>query len=301
MKMHVRKTRIASAMTVTITALTLLACQSAPVQDPAVGVARTELGALQSDPLLAAYAPAAISDAESAVQQAERPQTDAAVKAHLALVAGNKVRTAHALASARYTEDQVKNASGQRDQIRLAARTQEADQARQQAEVSSQKAAASAVDTARAEKLTDAAVARTAALEKELSDLHAKKTERGMVFTLSDVLFASGKSDLKAGAMANFDRLADALNKQNDRHISIEGHTDNVGTDELNMTLSQRRAESVKAYLVNRGVAEARISATGKGKGFPVTSNSTAAGRQKNRRVEVIIENDTPPRTNTGL
>lgn len=305
MNTHIRMTRIASAITLVVGAMTLLACQSAPIHDPAVGAARAELTALQTDPLLANRAPTAIKDAEAAVQAAEKPQTDPAVEAHLAYLASNKVKAARALASARYTEDQLKTVSAQRDEIRLSARTQEADQAKLQAETAKQQtenakqqtesarqqAATAERNTSIAEQQTVEANARAVALEKELADLHAKKTDRGMVFTLGDVLFATGKADLKAGAMANFDRLADALKKQEDRHITIEGHTDNVGSDELNMALSQRRAEAVKNYLVNRGVAAERITATGKGEGFPVTSNNTAAGRQKNRRVEVIIEN----------
>lgn len=305
MNTHLRMTRIASAITLGIGTLVLVACHTAPVQNPAVGAARAELTALQSDSLLANRAPAAIKDAEAAVVAAEKPQTDPAVEAHLAYLASNKVRMAHALAASRYSEDQQKAVAGERDQIRLAARTQEADQAksqaesarlqtesaRLQAESARQQTAAAERNTSYAEQQTTEANARAAALEKELADLNAKKTDRGMVFTLSDVLFATGKSDLKAGAAANFDRLADALKKQEDRHITIEGHTDNVGSDELNMALSQRRAEAVKNYLVNRGVAADRISANGKGESFPVTSNSSAAGRQKNRRVEVIIEN----------
>lgn len=298
MNTHIRLTRIASAITLVVGAMTLLACQSAPIHDPAVGAARAELTALQTDPLLANRAPTAIKEAETAVQAAEKPQTDPAVGAHLAYLASNKVKAAHALASARYTEDQLKTVSGQRDEIRLAARTQEADQARLQTESAKlqmesakQQTAAAERNTSLAEQQTVDANARAVALEKELADLHAKKTDRGMVFTLGDVLFATGKADLKAGAMANFDRLADALKKQEDRHITIEGHTDNVGGDEQNMALSQRRAEAVKSYLVNRGIAADRIFATGKGEGFPVTENNAAAGRQKNRRVEVIIEN----------
>lgn len=298
MNTHLRMTRIASAITLGIGTLALLACHTAPVQNPAVGAARAELTALQTDPLLANRAPAAIKDAETAVVAAEKPQKDPAVETHLAYLASNKVKMARALASSRYSEDQQKTVAAERDQIRLAARTQEADQAKMQTESAKmqtenarQQTAAAERNTSYAEQQTTEANARAAALEKELADLNAKKTDRGMVFTLSDVLFATGKADLKAGATANFDRLADALKKQEDRHITIEGHTDNVGSDELNMALSQRRAEAVKNYLVNRGVAAERISASGKGDAFPVASNSSATGRQKNRRVEVIMEN----------
>jgi outer membrane protein OmpA-like peptidoglycan-associated protein len=312
MNIKTRMTRIASAMTLGASAALLIACSAAPVQNPAVDSARLELTQLQADPQLASRAPVAIKDAEIAVQAAEAPTTDPEVKAHLGYLASNKVKAAHALASARLSEDQLKTASSQRDQIQLAARTQEADQAKVQADqaksqagYAKQQAAAAETQTALARQQTDsanqqaamssqqadAANARASDLANELAALHAQKTDRGTVFTLGDVVFATGKADLKPGAMANFDRLATALSKQTDRHVTIEGHTDSVGSEDSNMSLSQRRADAVKGYLVNRGVDAGRISAVGKGEGFPVTSNSSAAGRQKNRRVEVIIEN----------
>lgn len=296
--------RLAGVITLSAAALTLLACQAVPVQDPAVDSARLELTQLQNDPLLASRAPAAIQDAQDAVEAAEKPQTDAAVKSHLAYLAGNKVKTAKAMATTRYNEDQLKTAASSREKVRLDARTQEADQANAQVEASRIKATEADQKTVLAEQKTVAANqqtslaeqragdigARNVTLEKELADLHAQKTERGIVLTFGDVLFASGKSDIKAGAMANFDRLAESLKKQGSSHITIEGHTDSVGGDESNMALSQRRADSVKNYLVSRGVAAERISAAGKGSAFPVTSNTSASGRQKNRRIEVIID-----------
>lgn len=315
----IRINRLAAAIALILSAATLAACHSMPPQNPSVAAARADLTALQNDPSLANRASAAIGDAEAAVQVAEKPQKDVAVGDHLAYIAVNKVKTARALASSRYTEDQLKTVSGQQDQIRLAARTQEADQARLKAEsaklaaaaaerntalavqktadaernitLAEQKAAEAERAAASAEQQTDEAKARAMALEKELADLHAKKTDRGMVFTLSDVLFATGKADLKSGAAANFGRLAEALKKNPDQRVTVEGHTDDVGSDESNLSLSQRRAEAVKSYLVSQGVDAGLITATGKGEGFPVTSNSTASGRQKNRRVEVIIEN----------
>lgn len=296
--------RLAGVITLSAAALTLLACQSAPVQDPAVDSARLELTQLQNDPLLASRAPAAIQDAQDAVEAAEKPQTDAAVKSHLAYLAGNKVKTAKAMATTRYNEDQLKTAASSREKVRLDARTLEADQANAQAAsskiqateadqktaIAEQSAIAANQKTSLAEQRAGDIGARNASLERELADLHAKKTDRGIVLTFGDVLFATGKSDIKAGAMANFDRLADSLKKQEGGRITIEGHTDSVGSDASNIALSQRRAESVRSYLVSRGVAAESISATGKGSAFPVTSNASAAGRQKNRRVEVIID-----------
>jgi outer membrane protein OmpA-like peptidoglycan-associated protein len=109
--------------------------------------------------------------------------------------------------------------------------------------------------------------------------------------TLGDLLFETGKSDLKGGASSNLNKLAAFLNEYPDRSVLIEGHTDNVGSDETNFNLSQRRANSVQSYLVGRGVAASRLATSGLGEGSPVAGNDSATGRQQNRRVEIIISN----------
>ncbi len=135
----------------------------------------------------------------------------------------------------------------------------------------------------------EAARMRAQSLEQELKDLQAKQTERGLVLTLGDVLFDTGKSSLKPGAYATIDRLAQALNESPARQVQIEGHTDSTGSAAFNQVLSEDRAHSVQAALMQRGVSGSQITAVGKGKDFPVASNDTAAGRQQNRRVELIF------------
>jgi len=140
---------------------------------------------------------------------------------------------------------------------------------------------------------TEAMQARTeqAQLLNEMSNLKAKETERGLVLTLGDVLFETGKSDLSPRAMNSIDKLANFLNQHPDRNLMIEGFTDSKGSDQMNKLLSEKRADSVRQALVDRGVGEDRVSIKGYGKANPVASNSTRHGRQLNRRVEVIILN----------
>jgi outer membrane protein OmpA-like peptidoglycan-associated protein len=114
------------------------------------------------------------------------------------------------------------------------------------------------------------------------------------VLTLGDVLFDTGQSTLKSGAYGTLDRLAMALRENSGRKVTIEGHTDNVGSDEANQGLSERRAQSVQMALTQRGVARDQITAIGKGENFPVASNDDANGRQSNRRVELIFTEDQP-------
>lgn len=134
--------------------------------------------------------------------------------------------------------------------------------------------------------------------ELKKQNLEARETERGVVVNLPDVLFEFGKANLTSGARDKARDIADILtNQAKGRRVSIEGHTDSVGSDVANQTLSERRANSVAAALQNEGVGRDRISTTGYGKRYPVAPNKNAdgtdnpSGRAKNRRVEVIIEN----------
>jgi len=102
-------------------------------------------------------------------------------------------------------------------------------------------------------------------------------------------LFAFNQADLKPGALRNLYTLVTFLKENPSREVSIAGHTDSIGSDAYNLDLSQRRAESVRNFLIDNGIPATQIAARGFGKGLPIASNDTEAGRQQNRRVEVII------------
>jgi outer membrane protein OmpA-like peptidoglycan-associated protein len=131
---------------------------------------------------------------------------------------------------------------------------------------------------------------RIETMQAELAKLaQTRTTERGFIVTLPGLFFDSGKAVLKAGARTTLSRIADQLRLNQDSRIAIEGHTDSVGSEALNQTLSERRAAAVRAYLVARGLPEDRIAVAGFGETAPVATNDTAAGRQQNRRVELVI------------
>ena len=132
---------------------------------------------------------------------------------------------------------------------------------------------------------------KQAELSRQLAELNAKETARGIVITLGDVLFATGRSELTGSAPEGLRKLAAFLGEYPDRQIAIEGHTDSVGSAESNVSLSERRAASVQTFLANQGVASKRMRTVGMGEGSPIASNDSSTGRQQNRRVEVIIEN----------
>jgi outer membrane protein OmpA-like peptidoglycan-associated protein len=121
--------------------------------------------------------------------------------------------------------------------------------------------------------------------------LAVKEEPRGTVITLPGaVLFPTAKWDLLPGATAKLDQVAEALKNQADHKMIVEGHTDSQGNESSNMELGTRRAQSVRDYLVSRGVPSEIISSVGIGQGRPVGDNSTAAGRAQNRRVEIIVQ-----------
>jgi outer membrane protein OmpA-like peptidoglycan-associated protein len=264
-------TRVAGAG---IVASALIACAPTPVVPEGAVQTRAELARLQADAKLAPLAQQALTEAEAAVQLAEQTSAEPEVAAHRVYLAQRKVELARALAEARYAEQERAALTAQLDKARLEAREREAAAARMEA------------DTARMQ---------TAAIQAELEAMKARPTDRGLVLTLGDVLFETGKADLKAGAVAELDELAKFLAKYPDRTVAIEGHTDSVGSDDFNVGLSQRRAESVRSYLMRQGVDRSRVTTQGMGESVPVASNDTAGGRQQNRRVEIIVSNPTTP------
>ena len=131
---------------------------------------------------------------------------------------------------------------------------------------------------------------RIETMQQELAKLATTRTdERGLIVTLPGLFFDSGKSALKAGARNTLAKIADQLRINEETRVSVEGHTDSVGSDELNQTLSEKRAAAVRDYLVSRGVPAARITTRALGETAPVATNDTPAGRQQNRRVELVI------------
>lgn len=157
--------------------------------------------------------------------------------------------------------------------------------------------AMSRVQIAQASAESRKSQAEVATLQQELVDLQAKRTDRGIVLTIGDFLFDTGQATLKPGAVTDTIRLAEFLKENPNRRVLIEGHTDSTGSMRTNATLSQRRADTVADTLAAAGVPWDRMVATGMGPDYPVASNATAAGRQQNRRVEVVIENALPTMT----
>jgi outer membrane protein OmpA-like peptidoglycan-associated protein len=241
----------------TVTALALTAgCAQRPA---ALDQAQTALQSARADPDVATYAAAELDAAQTELQSANAAWEQGegqAEAAHRADVALSQIQVAEAAAQARKSQAEITELGGQRDQV-----------------------------------LRQAAEAQVASLREQLSNLQARQTERGIVLTVGDVLFDTGQAMLKPGAVNEIIRLAEFLKDNPERRVRIEGHTDSTGSLTTNLMLSQQRAEAVAGALAAAGVPRNQLEATGLGPDFPVASNATAAGRQQNRRVEVVIEN----------
>jgi len=202
---------------------------------------------------------------------------------------------------ARAAADAARRAADtQADQARALAEQEraQAEQARVQAEQARAQAQQAQTAVAQAEQVKRALRER---LREQLNIvLETRETARGLIVNVSDVLFDTGSATLKPGAREKLARVAGILATHPDLKIEIEGHTDSVGSDDYNQRLSERRAESVRAYLVQQKIPPTAVDAEGFGESRPVASNDTAAGRQQNRRVELVVSGESIGRTSTG-
>jgi outer membrane protein OmpA-like peptidoglycan-associated protein len=268
-------------------AVLVFSCASAPEQIDSIAEARAAVERVERMPLAGEVAAQEIDAAHASLREAEtlaRKNKSSKDIGNAAYMAKRHAEIAEQQIGVAQAKRTVEQAEKERQAVLLAAREEEAARKSQEAEMSARKADA-------ATKEADEAKRRMELLQEELAHLNARKTERGLVLTLGDVLFDTGQSTLKPGAMANIDRLAKFMNESPEHTVAIEGHTDSVGTDEYNQGLSERRADAVRQALTARGVTGDRVKAIGKGEAFPVASNADSGGRQQNRRVDIIIEN----------
>jgi len=284
------------------------ACSSTPTTTSQLDQARSDFVAAQSNPSVAANAPLefkAASDALDAANTAAAKRESLNDIDKLAYIAKQKIATAQEAAKAKQAESEVANAARQRDEIRLQARTAEANSARVAADRAKTQAEQAKADADSARAQADMAAnsareesAKNAALQQQLADLQAKQTERGLIITLNDVLFNVDRAELSAEGMRTAQKLADVLMQEPQSVVLVEGFTDSTGTSSHNLDLSQRRAESVRNALIGLGVPANKIASRGYGEAYPVASNSDAGSRQLNRRVEIVLSQNGAPIAN---
>ncbi|MGB2672962.1 MAG: OmpA family protein [Candidatus Acidiferrum sp.] len=234
-----------------------------------------------------ADANSATADALSARNEAERNKLAAQSAAASANQQAQQAKDAQATAEA--DSDRNRAAAAAADQQAQQARS---DQATAEADSERNRAAAAASDLTAQQAVNDREELRAKLLQQFNLILETRDTARGLVVNMSDVLFDSGQYTLKPLAREKLAKISGIVMAYPSLKLAVEGNTDSVGTDELNQTLSENRAESVRTYLTQQGVPEASTTAQGFGKTRPVASNDTADGRQQNRRVELVVSGE---------
>ncbi|MDX1457294.1 MAG: OmpA family protein [Marinobacter sp.] len=242
-------------------AVVLSGCASDPKQNAMLTEAQMVYDEIKEDPSVARSGATQLRSASKKLEEAKALMADDAdllMIEHTAYLAKRHAEIAREQGLRSELETEVTTAEERRKQLELQQRTAEAD-----------------------------------ALRRQMEAMQAQQTERGMVLTLGDVLFDVGKADLKPAAERTIGRLAQFMLEYPERRVLIEGYTDSTGDDAFNQSLSLQRANSVRDALAAMGVASSRIDTRGYGESYPVASNSTTGGRQQNRRVEIVISDET--------
>ncbi|MGH9520892.1 MAG: OmpA family protein, partial [Terriglobales bacterium] len=242
-----------------------------------------------------------IASAREAVQIAEDSRAISVTKIEEQRLANERQSSANAQAN---SQAQVNDANRQKEIADANAARAQSESAQAKSDMAASQAASAA---ALAKAQADAEQARLAALQQAESDkaamraklseqlnsiLQTRDSARGLIVNMSDVLFDTGKYSLKPGAREKLAKVAGILLAYPGLNIAVGGYTDNVGGDAMNQKLSENRAGSVRDYLVQQGVASGSVSAAGLGNSSPVATNDNAAGRQQNRRVELVVSGE---------
>ena len=292
-----RVIRLTRALGVTFAAWTLLACGTPPPSDELVAARQTYQQAASSN--AAELVPDQLLGAKQALDQAEAAHTgdpESFEERSLAYIAQRKAQLAMALAGQAAAKRDAAKADAEykhlQDELRKKAMSYAERNERELEKIRRQLAEQGSKLSAEKKARLEAEKKYLAAMKSLEEIAKIKEEQRGLVITLSGaVLFTTGKADLLPIAREKLSKVAEVLHQQDpNKTIVVEGHTDSVGTQAANMRLSERRANTVREFLVSKGVDAKRIRAEGKGESFPIATNKTPEGRANNRRVEIIIK-----------
>lgn len=235
-------------------------CASSPPYNAKIDQARSNYLSIEQDPDVARSGASQLRAAKTELDKAEallEADADLAEIEHAAYLANRHAEIAQQQGLRASLEDEVSSAEERRKQIMLQMKTNEAE-----------------------------------ALRAQMEAMKAEQTERGMVLTLGDVLFDLNEADLKSSGERTVARLAEFMRQYENRRVRVEGYTDSTGAESYNQQLSERRAMAVYDSLLGMGISSSRVEVEGYGEAYPVASNSTSSGRQQNRRVEIVISDE---------
>lgn len=262
--MNKRNTALGLAVGVSVL---MTGCASAPENNAMVDEARASYEDIRNDPDVARSGDRQLRNARDQLARAESLLEDDAEIVdieHAAYLANRHAQIAKEQGERAQLQSEIRSAEERRKELELQMSSAEADAARREAEL----------------------------LRARMAEMEAEQTDRGMVLTLGDVLFDLNRAELKPAGEATIRRLAEFMSEYQQRRVRVEGYTDSTGEASYNQGLSERRAESVRNALMDMGIGGNRIETRGYGEEYPVASNNNAAGRQQNRRVEIVISDD---------
>ncbi len=231
-------------------------------------------------------------EADAAQRSADRSQRQADASQRNAQASQLQSEASQRQAEAAQRDARASQLQSEASQRSSEASLAQSEASQRQAMVERQAAADAQMSAQTARQATLDAEGRARQLEALLAEMAAKKTERGMVITLGDVLFDTNQSQLRAGGLRSVEKLAAFVKQYPRRTLMIEGFTDSVGPEGRNQQLSDERAGSVRTALLGMGVGSERMTSRGYGESYPVAGNDTPAGRQQNRRVEIVVSED---------
>jgi outer membrane protein OmpA-like peptidoglycan-associated protein len=275
--------------------LAVAGCSGLPDRVDSVEQARESIDDVAREPLAGRVAAEELAAARSALASADaafEEREPIEIIEHQAYVAQRYADISRELVSEAQAREEVERAETERNRIIAESRAREAEAAQRAAAEATREADVQARAAGEQARAAQEAQERAAGLERELEELEARNTDRGLVLTLGDVLFDTGQASLKPGAMTTVDRLAQFMSDYPERSVRIEGHTDDVGSDTTNQQLSERRAVAVRDALVARNIEAPRISTVGYGEARPIAGNDTPGGRQQNRRIEIVVSDE---------
>lgn len=292
--------RTSCLLTVAAATALLAGCASTPRQSPELARARNAVETLSSQPQADEAAEPDLKAAQAELSRGEnalrngQPMDQVNQLAYLAL---RHAQAGEARVDAARAQAEVARSTEQRQQLLLEAQKHQAMMAQQQAQSAQQQVQAAQNEAQQARSQAQAAQQQLASERQQFNQLQkerlgAQQTDQGMVVTLSNVLFSTGKTTLQPGAHLQLDRLASYLKDHPKQRVLIEGNTDSTGSADYNQKLSADRAQAVAQGLQLRGVPQSQLQTIGLGEAYPVASNNSSAGRQQNRRVDIVFSNE---------
>lgn len=249
------------SLSIMVGLFTLLAgCASSPANNAKIEQARSTYLSIEQDPNVARSGASQLRSAKIQLDRAEallKDDADISQVEHAAYLANRHAEIAQQQGLRAALESEISSAEERRNEMMLQLKTEE-----------------------------------TEALRAQMEALKAEKTDRGMVLTLGDVLFDLNEAELKPAGERTVARLAEFMLQYENRRVRIEGYTDSTGAEAYNQRLSERRAMSVYESLLSQGISSSRVEVEGYGEAYPVATNDTGYGRQQNRRVEIVISDE---------